>query len=250
MRLQCTKANKKTKKEKDITMKKLIAVAMTLLAFNSVALERKDLKDVSNNDIIADTQAQPEAAGDDHMALVWWIPLEYWASVFSRDPSISESIRNDMLNVLDDYVVIGVVQADISRFGSFDFYAKDEILKTIDVSYAPAEKAGFSLPLEENVSGDMQLLMEQIGPILKAAMGNMGANFHFFIYSDRTQDGSRLVDPYKHGELAITFKNRDSQVLDAAFPTPLNSLFIPRVCPNGEEAHVSWNYCPWSGKKL
>jgi hypothetical protein len=32
--------------------------------------------------------------------------------------------------------------------------------------------------------------------------------------------------------------------------TPLNSLFVPRTCPNGKPAHVSWKFCPWGGERL
>ena len=32
---------------------------------------------------------------------------------------------------------------------------------------------------------------------------------------------------------------------------PVDALYIPRQCvPCKKKAHVSWNFCPWCGKRL
>ena len=229
-------------------MKNIVSIVLVFFSISCYALERKELASVSMNEITSDTQAQAES-GDDHLAVVWWVPAEYWESIFSRDANISPALREEMINVLNKYAVIGVVQADISSFGAFSFYSKERVLESLGVNYSSNGSVATLLP-EENVSKDMLLLMEQMAPILKAALGEMGANFHFYIYSDRKPDGGRVLDPYKKGTLEVQLKNGDGQDLRVAFRAPLNALFVPRLCPNGEKAHVSWNFCPWSGKKL
>ena len=231
-------------------MNKLLALVLVFFSLNSNALERKDITEVSIKEITSDTQAQPEGSGDNHLCFVWWVPFEYWVSVLSRDTNISNSVKKEMFNVLKEYMVIGVVQSDVSVLGSFDFYSKEFVLKNLKVSYMANNKKEIYLSPGENISSDMQLLMGQIGPILKAAMGNMGANFHFFIYRDLNEKGSRIIDPYEKGNIRVKLSNRNGEDLQVEFQTPLNSLYIPRTCPNGEKAHVSWDYCPWSGKKL
>lgn len=231
-------------------MSKLLGLIFVLFSLNSIALERKDIMDVSINDITSDTQAQPAGSGDKHLSFVWWVPFEYWQSVFSRDPNISEPAKEDMLKILKQYTVIGVVQADVSPVGAFDFYNKKHVLDNLTVTYQNNNLKPVSLAPEKNINADMQLLMDQTVPILKAAMGNMGANFHFYIYSDKNNNGERLINPYKQGELNINLLNNEGKNLQVEFNTPLNSLYISRTCPNGENAHISWNYCPWSGKKL
>ncbi|GAA5219064.1 hypothetical protein ACFSJ3_17055 [Corallincola platygyrae] len=231
-------------------MRKVLMVVLACFSLQGVALERKELSAVSINEITADTQAQFEGAGDSHVAFSWWVPYEYWKSVLTRDPNITQAMKKQMLSVLIDYSVIAVVQADISPLGAFNFYSREEMTKSMRVTYTAAGAEEVILKPDLNVDQEMQLLMAQFGPILKAAMGQMGANFHFYIYRDVDGKGKRLLDPYATGNLEVTVKTREGIPLNASFDTPLNSLFVPRVCPNGELAHVSWNYCPWSGKKL
>lgn len=232
-------------------MGKLLAVLiLVLFSMNSVALERKNLADISLKELLADTQAQPEGTKDRHITFVWWVPFEYWASVFARDPDLPDAVRAEMLKVLKKHTVLAVVQADVSPIGTFHYYSEEDVVNNLGVSYTSGSKKEIFLTPEENEAGDMQLLMSQVSPIMQAAMGNLGANLHFFIYSDLNENGKRVIDPYKEGLLKVELSNNDGEKLHVEYPTPLNSLFVPRKCPNGKGAHISWNYCPWSGEKI
>ncbi|MDH5434333.1 MAG: hypothetical protein OEY19_10345 [Gammaproteobacteria bacterium] len=232
-------------------MKKLILTSLIVFfSFNVTATERKAFKDISSTELTTETQAQAETINDKHISMVWWVPYEFWASIFSRDPNITDSARKEMLGILKDYSVLAVVQADVSSIGSFKFYSKEQVLSELEVSYTTSHDKKYSLSPDNNVSSDMELMMSQISPMLQAAMGNLGANFHFFIYRDTEKKGKRIINPYKKGTLSVTLKGKDDEKLYVEFKTPLNSLYVPRICPNGQKAHISWNYCPWSGKKL
>jgi hypothetical protein len=50
--------------------------------------------------------------------------------------------------------------------------------------------------------------------------------------------------------LTFDLKTRKDVQLTSRVGMPLDSLFKPRFCPNGKKAHISWEFCPWSGKKL
>ena len=63
-------------------------------------------------------------------------------------------------------------------------------------------------------------------------------------------DGKRILDPYQPGGLQVDLKRKNNQPLQAKIEFPLNSLYVPRRCPNGKPAHVSWKFCPWTGAKL
>lgn len=230
-------------------MKYLAVALLSVVAFLSQAADRKAYQDISINALTADTQSQPENAGDNHLALVWWVPYEYWASVFSRDPNLNDRMRESMLGILKQYTVVAVVQADISPLGAFNFYDKATVESNMVVSYQEDGKEAKVLLPETDVDADMVLLMSQVGPVLQAAMGNMGSNFHFYIYSDQ-KDGKRVVDPYSLGNLNVTVGKKDGVTMEVAFEAPLDSLFIPRICPNGKKAHISWQFCPWSGEKI
>ncbi|MBW4643856.1 MAG: hypothetical protein KME23_12850 [Goleter apudmare HA4340-LM2] len=60
----------------------------------------------------------------------------------------------------------------------------------------------------------------------------------------------KIGSPYKSGKLNISFNGKGNQQIGSVVNLPLNSLFIPRLCPNGKPAHVSWKYCPWDGTPL
>lgn len=223
---------------------------MSLYISNSFALDRKDLASINLNEILKDTQAQPSNAGDKHLSLIWWVPFEYWASVFSRDSNINESLKKEMLGTLENYSILAVVQADISSFGAFNFYPNDHILKNLKVTYKNSNNKISIIKPTNSYSNDLKILLSQITPVLKAAMGNMGESFNFYIFDDKNTKGGRILDPYKNGLLKVDLKKSNKENINVSFETPLNSLFHPRLCPNGKPAHISWNYCPWSGKEI
>lgn len=225
----------------------VLSCAVSLSLF---AAERKPLASVEADAFIKDTQVTMVGAGDDHVALAWWIPQEFWASTLARDPSISEKDKKEMLDTLEGVSLLSVVQADISAFGSFDFYSKAEIEEQMKLAVVTREEKSLRIAPLDEISGDLEILLGVLKPILGAAMGSMGNNMHFYVLDDTTESPARLLDPYLEGKLDIELRRRDGARLHANIETPLNSLFVPRRCPNGKEAHISWNYCPWSGKKL
>jgi len=231
-------------------MKILITIILSIFISTCYAVDRKEFSSINLKDILKDTQAQPDNAGDKHLSLVWWVPYEYWASVFSRDPNISEDIKKEILGTLEDYTIIAIVQSDISAFGAFSFYPKDFISKNLKVTYTNANKKISKITPSLTYSDDLKLILSEVTPVLKAAMGNMGANFNFYIFNDIGDKGKRILDPYKNGRLEVSLKKQSGEDIHVSFQTPLNSLFHSRICPNGMPAHISWKYCPWSGKKL
>lgn len=233
-------------------MKKLLIAVMviTMMASYSIAAEKRPLKDVDTDMFTSDTQVTAKDAGDDHMALAWWIPNEFWESVFSRDASTDESGKKAVLDALAGVSLLAVVQADITDMGAFKFYSKEEIEQTMRLSFAGAEDKKQSLSPVKTVGADLESVLGVLKPILGAAMGNFGSNLHFYVLNDKSESSARLIDPYQKGQIDIQLLKRDKSLMDASIEMPLNALFVPRKCPNGRDAHISWNYCPWTGKEL
>lgn len=223
--------------------------AILLLPNMSLALQRKSIESINSDELTSDTQIEAPC-GDDHFNLIWWIPIEFWDSIFTADQTISATDRENIINTLTPYSILGVCQADISDFGAFSFYGKSEIQTTLEILYTDNKDQTFALRPTEEVDPDVNLMLNMMKPVLTAAMGNMGENFHFYVLSDKTELNKRKVDPFEAGSLRFTLGRRDKTCLQASLDFPLNSLYVPRKCPNGKNAHVSWNYCPWTGKKL
>lgn len=232
-------------------MKKLFLAFMAVLMVCScaMAMERKPINKVDTDEFTADTQVTLKGAGDNHLALAWWIPNEFWKSVLSRDDATSEADKKVMLDAMSGVSLLAVVQADISSFGAFTFYTKEEIEKNMQVSFADdSGKQQYLQPMKK-IDGNLEVVLGIFKPILGAAMGSMGNNMHFYVLNDRVRN-TRLLDPYQERKLKIELSRKDGFAMNANIELPLNALFVPRQCPNGKDAHVSWNYCPWSGEKL
>ena len=233
-------------------MKKLLVVLMIILTVNtySMAAQKKPLKDVDTDALITDTQVTPSGTGDNHFALAWWIPNEFWESILSQDTTTSEADKKAMLDVMSGVSLLAVVQADITAFGAFKFYSKEEIEKNMAISFSGLDGKKKKLSPIQTIDPDLEVVLGVFKPILGAAMGKLGENLHFYVLNDKSKSSIRLLDPYRKGQINIQISRRDKVLMDASIDTPLNSLFVSRKCPNGKEAHISWKYCPWTGQRL
>jgi len=226
----------------------LLVIFFSLSATTLAALEKVPMDEIQLNKFIEDTQRQMPATGQNHVALVWWVPLEYWRSVVERDLDISDAQRETIFLSLKNISLLAAVQADLSESGELEFYSKKAIQEDLVVTYKNSVYDNKVMTPVSNLDPNLVNLLNQIAPLLGAAMGNLGNNFHFFVFDD-ISDGKRIMDPYEEGVLSINLKNNSDFEMNSEIEMPLNSLYFPRICPNGKEAHVSWKYCPWSGEE-
>lgn len=238
--------------KKDNEMKKLfIAVMMAaMVSTGAVAVDRKPIEQIDTNAFTSDTQVTASGAGENHIALAWWMPIEFWKSIFAKDTTTSEAAEKSVLDAMSGVSLIAVVEADVSALGAFDYYAKEEIEEGMKLSYFDSDGQKHSLSPVEKIDPDLEVVLGTLKPVLTAAMGNLGNNMHFYVLNDRAESSSRLLDPYEKGKIDIKITTRDDVPMYASIEMPINALFVPRKCPNGKDAHVSWQYCPWSGTKL
>lgn len=230
-------------------MKMLFFVALMVVSY-SFAAEKKPVIAIDEDALTNETQVSLKGTGDDHMAFVWWIPNEFWEKVLSSDASINETEKNAMLQAMSGISLLAVVQANISEFGAFEFLSKEQIEKDMKLVYTGAEGKKQNVSIVKTIDPTLEVLLGVFKPILGAAMGSMGNSMHFFVLSDKVKSTNRLLNPYEKGKIDIQLKKKESVFMNTSIEFPLNSLYVPRICPNGKEAHISWSYCPWTGKRL
>jgi len=228
-------------------MKKLtLVLLLAVLSASAYAVERRDLRQVNIDQLTSETQI---VYSEDGVHLVWWMPPEFWEASLLREKTMTAQQIEQVMKVIRPYSMLAVVQADVSAFGVFSFYDKEQVAKNISVRRQHDNRAS-KIELVTKVPADLELLQNQLKPILAAALGNMGQNFHFFVFEEK-KNGKRVASPYENGVLSILLAdNKGKKIKPFDFETPLNSMFVPRICPNGKEAHVSWKVCPWDGTKL
>ena len=228
----------------------MAAAALAIVATQAGALERKPFADVDTDALTRQTQVSSSDSVEQHLGLVWWIPQEFWRTVLANDMNTSEADKQVVLDAFSGVFVLALVQADISALGAFHFYTREEVAAGLDVqARSTGADAVFLAPMGQ-VKPDLELVLGFMKPMLTAAMGNLGNNMHFFVYEDAGAGGARRIDPYEPGEVAVTLRTRDGRDYDSLLELPLDALYVPRTCPNGKAAHVSWRFCPWSGAPL
>ena len=225
-----------------------ILLSGILFSNKALTLEPKAIENIDLNSLIQETQGSNSGEG---MTLVWWIPQEFWQVALSQDASISPTEREQLLTILEPYFMLGVVQGEISSLGVAQFYNLEQVKQNLTLSFENERGKKTNLTPTEQISEDVELLQKMIRPILEQMMGNLGQNFHFLTFEDRTSSGKRRISPYKDGTIQVQLLgNGKITESNFAIDLPLNSLYVPRICPNGKEAHISWQYCPWDGTKL
>jgi hypothetical protein len=227
-----------------------IILALLLAATFAQAAEKKPIKEVDTDAFSTETMPSFSNVGDEHMALAWWIPNEFWEAIFARDTTTSEADKKSMMETLSGVSLLAVAQADISSLGAFDFYSKEEIQKTMQISFVDEKGNPKRLHTLQSIDPDLEIFLGVFKPILGAAMGNMGNNMHFYVLNDKGAPNGRVIDPYRAGSVKISLEKRSGDRMGCELELPLDILFVPRKCPNGKDAHVSWNYCPWTGTAL
>lgn len=217
-------------------MKKLIILFAICLFTTDIALAQ----DVDK--FINETQ-KTKADGED-MKIAWWIPVEFWMISLESEESLSKKAKEDMYDVLDDYFIIGIVDAEMGPFGGFTYTSEKELKKTMELKLDSKE---LKEPLSHReLDADMQVLLDTFKPILKNMLGDLGENFHFFVYKDTNKKGDRILDPYASGELVLICNDESYN-----WNLPLESLFPLKVCPEDKaELNGAWSYCPYHGTEL
>lgn len=229
-------------------LKKTLMTLVVACTF-SYAADKKNLAEVKFVDFMKETQI----TGFSEMQethVVWWIPVEYFELSLAQFKTMDSSETIKYITALQPYFVLAVSQADIGAFGNFEFYPQDVVLEGMEVSYEDSTGGVTIVSPYRDQEGSVSLYVDLMKPVFKAAMGNFGASLHFFIFPDVKGDSTRLVSPYTTGKLKVQLTTIGGRTLTAEIETPVNSLFVPRKCRNGKDAHVSWKYCPWTGAKL
>ena len=227
----------------------LIILFAAALIFPATGVERKPVEEINPDELVAETQVDV-ARVRNQIAFVWYIPVEYWQAVLNRNGDLNPEEKANILRTMTGLMVVAVVQGECPPIGPIRYYGRNHLLK--NTRFFQIDAAGGQHPLRPylSVNDQVRMLVESIAPSLGSAIGPLGDNLQFFIFNDQTIDRKRLLDPAQPGGLIVELAVAGGEPLRAEFEFPLNALYVPRICPNGKPAHVSWRYCPWTGKKL
>lgn len=236
-------------------MKQIIS-SLLLVGLATSALfsaERKSLKDVDLTALSQDIQTihqGPLEDGTNFVAIALWLPQEYWQTVMDKNAALPAANKAKLLETMKGVTMLALVQGDVTPLGRFDFYQRDEIEKKLEISVIATDGKRRDLKPMKEISGELQGVLAVFKPVMAAAMGNMGRSMEIFVLDNTNEDGSKILDSYEPGQIDIRMVRRDGSTMDSTIELPLNALYVPRKCPNGKDAHISWKFCPWTGVPL
>lgn len=208
-------------------------------------VERKPLSAIDIDRFTSELQVVVSDANS--MTQVWWIPAEFWASAFTRtNPTLAEQA----MEKLGDYGILAVVQADITPLAAFVFHDRKNVASRMEVRFSSYASKPVKIEEAEELSDSVQMLLNVLTPMFANTMGELGKNMHLYVMDNR-KDGNLIVDPYQQGKVQVSLAGtKTTPEKHLSIELPVDALYEPRYCPNGKPAHISWKYCPWSGKKL
>ncbi len=231
-------------------MKWLLSAVLTAgFVLSLAALEKKPLEKINLEELTEETLLDASRSKD-HIAFVWYIPTEYWSAVISQNQEMGQQEKKRAMLTMQTLTTIAVVQGDVSPAGPITYYEGVFLRENLRFLRVDAEGKEHELQLLKTPSGEVKQLLEAIAPALNASIGTLGNHLQFFVFNDLEVTGNRTLDPYLSGKLIVELKRKNGRGLEVELNFPLNSLYIPRPCPNGKPAHVSWKFCPWTGTKL
>ena len=178
------------------------------------------------------------------LVLAWWIPRQYWEESTKNNPAINDILKSDLLKSVQDYTVIGVVDAKKEGLGGLSFVPVDEILKTATLTDSAGKTV---LPIaESDLNSSVQNLLSTMKPLFANLMGRIGQNMFFLVFPGKDGEGNKVADPLGEGHLVFSENGHSF-----SWRLPLASLLPEKVCPKcGEHLPGSYKFCPYDGTKL
>jgi hypothetical protein len=199
----------------------------------------------TSSDIAAETGRNAQE-GSTHVASFWWLPPEYWAlSAKELDLPAEEQAKVEKL--FRDYVIVGVVEADVSDKHKPALASIGEIVKRSRFS-----RGGETLDVLREVNPEVSKLVPTLVYLLRVSLGSLGEGLRLLPLPNVDTKGDPVLSATAPGELELEFRFTETgPIHEFRWHAPLTSVAGGRKCPKGgEPLEASWSYCPWHGVKL
>lgn len=196
----------------------------------------------SLNDLIRETQKQSDDPG--RITIAWWLPDEFWRLSARQNGGGATAQVEEMVKVLQPYLVVAVVDGKVGPLGGVDFVDGPALRDAVSVRDS-GNKVYKPLP-DSELPGDVRNLVAILRSMFANMLGPMGAGIEVFFFPARTASGAAIAAPTKEGGFSV---HLGTQAF--SWRLPLASLMPQKVCPeDGEKMNGAWKFCPWHGKAL
>jgi hypothetical protein len=176
--------------------------------------------------------------------LIWWIPTEYWKESFKELPGITEDQKREFYEAVDGYIVLSVIDAKTTAFGTLIPTPKEGIVSMLSLTIGQGQ---VMKPLADTeVASDARNLFAMMKPVLSSMLGQFGQGMEFICFRHISSEGKKLLDPLGNGSFSVSLGNSTYR-----WRLPLGSLLSPKYDPQtGEEFPGNYIYNPFTGSML
>lgn len=220
-------------------MKKIF---LTIISFTFVMCSISYAENVDLQQFVQETQKMSQ--DQKSFRLFWWIPTEYWEESFRNEPDMTQAQKESFYNAVDDYIVMVVIDAKTTEFGSIIPVSEDEIVAKLSLSIG---KEKHLRPLTDSeVTSDTKNLFSIMKPLMANMLGQFGQGMVFVCFQGKDGNGKRLVDPRGSQSFSISYSGDTLK-----WRLPLGSLLPAKLDKiTGEEFPGNYMYNPFTGNKL
>ncbi len=213
---------------------------MLLLLLASPLLGADTQNEISTSLIAEETQRSHRV--DRHVMSFWWLPVEYWVAA-AKELKLSGERIDRAREILRDYVVIGLVDAEVQPNGRFKFASLRDANERLFVI-----RNGKEVEPVNRIDPAAQRMLPELAYFLTTSLGPLASGLRLALYPNIDRKGRPLLTGTSQGKLVAKYRPEGTVPVSLVWRTPLTSVAGPSICPRGgEDLDASWNYCPWHG---
>lgn len=190
------------------------------------------------------SETQRGTPDPDRLLLIWWIPVEFWEVTFAQDKDMSEEETREFIELMEPYILIAVVDAELGMFGNATYRSMRDLKKSVRLIDKKGKQVR-SLTVRD-VDGDVQILLNTMKPILSSLIGPMGEHMYFFVYPRESAGEDIIGSCAESGRLTVAIDGERYH-----FNTPLPSLIEQKICRVCDHRfRGDYNFCPYDSTQL
>src|SRR5450755_824057 len=178
----------------------LLVFAFCVLGASLLAQEpSKSVTSAEDYDLSAVVKETQQSANEPgYIAMVWWMPTEYWEIATERN-GVSGVKAKERFAPLRKYTVLAVVVGKIG-IGNVNYIPETEIR---DATTLRDAEGNVYHPVQK-LTGDAEGLASIIKPVFSNMMGQMGQNIQLLFFAGTNKMAKPIADPLATGSFSVT----------------------------------------------
>lgn len=218
-------------------MKILLISLFLFVSMYSEGQNVNSLEELATNSVVKKVENR-------NLNISMWLTNYLWEYSAKSAPQIDEAFLEDMLRIVKDYNIFGVVVGKMDG-NEIIRYADEEAIRSTVVLIGQDSVEYEPLP-EDEISEELDFVLRAMKPMYAQMMGQFGENMHLIVFQKRNSAGELIADPLVEKNITL-----HTSGIDFEWRLPMSALVPKKKCPeDGELVNGTWKFCPYHGNEL